>query len=384
MLRLNRLVGGSRRWIKARTDVDEFGRLKNPHVKREHDHYDVLQVARYSTDDEIKRAHKNLVKVFHPDAPGGGDEALFRQIQDAFETLSDKERRTAYDRQQREKEAKILPTIAHQSRAKSDAKSARESVHFSLSREFPKLSPKSTLVIGMAAPRFRPTIYPKVALGNLIGGAVAYHGIVNLGWLASSIGYWSHAVTHLNDSTLYGLFNTPLVPTVLAAWLVTWVNCSLTIGFICHLCNPSLVAYSIVYDEGADTLVLHLADAALIRPKSLFLKIEHASQRQLNLAEDCQHQGLFAHTKSFSFDAPVEHGLNSSRLIALRKPRGGAQVPEKAVLDAHLTVHIPHYLEMRDAQCRHVPLVKFIRDRRRYRSESTYEKVFGSPLRELN
>ena len=67
-----------------------------------------------STDDEIKRAHKNLVKVFHPDAPGGGDEALFRQIQDAFETLSDKERRVAYDRQQREKEAKVLPTMAHQ------------------------------------------------------------------------------------------------------------------------------------------------------------------------------------------------------------------------------------------------------------------------------
>ena len=30
-----------------RQDVDEFGRLLNPHIKRERDFYDVLQVARY-------------------------------------------------------------------------------------------------------------------------------------------------------------------------------------------------------------------------------------------------------------------------------------------------------------------------------------------------
>ena len=152
-----------------------------------------------------------------------------------------------------------------------------------------------------------------------------------------------------------------------------------------HLHQSTLLSYfSNTNLKDADTIVLHLADAALLRPKSLFLTIKNASERQLNLAEDCQHHGLFAHVKSFSFDAPVEHGLNSKKFTLVRAPRGTSR-PEKAVLDAHLTVHIPHFLEIRDAgQIRHVPLVKFILDRRRYRTESLFEKVYGAPLRELH
>ena len=61
--------------------------------------------------------------------------------------------------------------------------------------------------------------------------------------------------------------------------------------FLAHYCNPSFLAYSIIYDETNDVLLLHLADNAIFRPKSIFLKIENASKYEPNLAPDCQTHG---------------------------------------------------------------------------------------------
>ena len=64
------------------------------------DLYDVLGVARDADSDEIKRAYRAAAKKFHPDAEGNS--YFFRLIQQAYETLSDSDRRAAYDRTGRE------------------------------------------------------------------------------------------------------------------------------------------------------------------------------------------------------------------------------------------------------------------------------------------
>jgi uncharacterized membrane protein YeaQ/YmgE (transglycosylase-associated protein family) len=58
-------------------------------------YYDILGVKPKATNKEIKDAYFRLSKKIHPDM--GGSNALFRTVKDAYETLSDPVRRSAYD-----------------------------------------------------------------------------------------------------------------------------------------------------------------------------------------------------------------------------------------------------------------------------------------------
>jgi molecular chaperone DnaJ len=58
--------------------------------------YDTLGVAKNASADEIKKAYRKLAREHHPDA-SGGDEAKFKEIQGAYDVLSDPEKRKQYD-----------------------------------------------------------------------------------------------------------------------------------------------------------------------------------------------------------------------------------------------------------------------------------------------
>ncbi len=61
------------------------------------DYYEVLGVKRGATEDEIKKAYRKLAHQHHPDKTGG-NEAKFKEVNEAYQVLSSKEKRQAYDR----------------------------------------------------------------------------------------------------------------------------------------------------------------------------------------------------------------------------------------------------------------------------------------------
>jgi len=66
------------------------------------DYYEILQVSPNADAETIRRIYKVQAQRFHPDNLESGDAATFRQVSDAYEVLSDGERRAAYDREYRE------------------------------------------------------------------------------------------------------------------------------------------------------------------------------------------------------------------------------------------------------------------------------------------
>lgn len=65
--------------------------------------YDVLGVAKDADPDTIKKAYKKLAQKYHPDRYDGDDaKTKFQEINSAYQTLSDPERRAAYDNPQPE------------------------------------------------------------------------------------------------------------------------------------------------------------------------------------------------------------------------------------------------------------------------------------------
>lgn len=66
-------------------------------VKR--DYYEVLGVEKTASEEEIKKAYRKLAKKYHPDMNQGdkGAEAKFKELNEAYEVLSDKDKKARYD-----------------------------------------------------------------------------------------------------------------------------------------------------------------------------------------------------------------------------------------------------------------------------------------------
>ena len=81
------------------------------------DYYSILGVTKDSKADEIKKAYRRLARKFHPDVNPGDKffEERFKEIQEAYEILSDTEKRRIYngnlENRQRISRSNLPPSI---------------------------------------------------------------------------------------------------------------------------------------------------------------------------------------------------------------------------------------------------------------------------------
>ena len=63
------------------------------------DYYEAMGLNKSASDDEIKKAYRKLAKQYHPDLHPGDKEAeeKFKELNEAYEVLSDKDKKARYD-----------------------------------------------------------------------------------------------------------------------------------------------------------------------------------------------------------------------------------------------------------------------------------------------
>ncbi len=84
--------------------------MGDPMAEEERDYYKILGVSPEASYEEIRSAFRALARELHPDTgEGGGDVRRFQLVQEAWEVLSDPERRARYDRERRR--ARPGPTL---------------------------------------------------------------------------------------------------------------------------------------------------------------------------------------------------------------------------------------------------------------------------------
>src|SRR5438477_5807596 len=64
-----------------------------------HDYYETLGVARTADADEVRKAYRKLARKYHPDLNPGdkSSEERFKNVQEAYDVLSDPKKRQMYD-----------------------------------------------------------------------------------------------------------------------------------------------------------------------------------------------------------------------------------------------------------------------------------------------
>ena len=62
------------------------------------DYYETLGINRNASQDEIKKAYRKLSRKYHPDIAGKEYEEKFKEVNAAYEVLSDENKRQMYDR----------------------------------------------------------------------------------------------------------------------------------------------------------------------------------------------------------------------------------------------------------------------------------------------
>lgn len=76
----------------------------------EKDYYELLEISRNASDEVVKNAYRALAKKYHPDTANVDKELIeknMKQINEAYEVLSNKEKRAIYDQELKEKELEL-------------------------------------------------------------------------------------------------------------------------------------------------------------------------------------------------------------------------------------------------------------------------------------
>jgi DnaJ-class molecular chaperone len=63
----------------------------------ERNYYRILGVSEVASHDEVHQAYRRLARLYHPDSSGAEASARFRDVQEAWDTLGDEQRRQEYD-----------------------------------------------------------------------------------------------------------------------------------------------------------------------------------------------------------------------------------------------------------------------------------------------
>ncbi len=96
------------------------------------DHYEALQLSPRATSETIERVYRLLAKRYHPDNLESGDAARFAEVREAYDVLSNPDRRAAYDVRYDEMQA-IQWKVFDQESAESGRGDDRRVIHAILS-----------------------------------------------------------------------------------------------------------------------------------------------------------------------------------------------------------------------------------------------------------
>ncbi len=101
----------------------------------ERDYYKLLGVARASSNEEIRKAFRKLAMIYHPDKNPGNREAtdFFMELREAYEVLSDPEKRKSYDLDPGRSSTDAGHGITHTFTAATDRRSAKVNEEIRLS-----------------------------------------------------------------------------------------------------------------------------------------------------------------------------------------------------------------------------------------------------------
>ena len=96
-------IGTARRRIGKARSVSQLAILFDTETERvpvAEDLYQTLGVGRDATKTDVQKAYRKLARKYHPDMNPGDDKAQerFKRIQEAYDVLSDEDKRAAYDR----------------------------------------------------------------------------------------------------------------------------------------------------------------------------------------------------------------------------------------------------------------------------------------------